>query len=98
MGAAHWPMVSPVRFYNSLTAYFVANMAFSPNMEASVKLILERQEKAFAHLTYLAVWIQNHVPVCEKEKELASASRDEVRREVAAFWRANITTSVSLRA
>lgn len=59
-------------------------------LEGSVNIYLERQEVAFAHLTHLAVWIQDREPV---EEEIASRSRDEVRREVAAFWRANFHRS-----
>ena len=55
-------------------------------MEGSVKLMLERQETAFAHLTYLGVWVQNREPVCMVEEEMALTSRDDVRREVATFW------------
>ena len=59
-------------------------------MEGSVKLMLERQEAAFAHLTYLAVWIQEFVPVCTMEEETALTMRDNVRREIAASWAASI--------
>jgi hypothetical protein len=55
----------------------------------SIKLVLERQEAAFAHLTPLAVWIQNRAPVCSMEKDLAEKMRDDVRREVAAAWNAD---------
>jgi len=63
------------------------------NVEGSVKLMLQRQETAFAHLTYLGVWVQNRAPVCTAEEEMASTSRDDVRREVASFWNANINCS-----
>lgn len=63
------------------------------NMEGSVKLILERQEEAFARLTRLAVWVQNRVPVCVAEEKIASTSRDDVRREVAELWDALINPS-----
>jgi hypothetical protein len=52
--------------------------------------MLERQEAAFAHLTPLAVWIQNRAPVCSTEESVAENLRDSVRREVAAAWDANI--------
>jgi len=57
----------------------------------SVKLVLERQEAAFAHLTPLAVWIQDREPVCFMEERLTEKLRDDVRREVAAVWDADIS-------
>jgi hypothetical protein len=59
--------------------------------EGSVKLMLERQETAFAHLTYLAVWIQKYAPICVANEDLAYLARNDVRREVASFWNAHIT-------
>ena len=56
----------------------------------SVKLMLDRQEKAFTHLTPLAVWIQNRAPVCTTEEKMAEQLRDSVRREAAGVWVANI--------
>jgi len=55
----------------------------------TTKRVLDQQEAAFAHLTPLAVWIQNRVPACMIEKDLAENLRDDVRREVAAAWYAN---------
>jgi hypothetical protein len=46
----------------------------------------ERQEAAFAHLTYLGVWIQKYVPKAKEDEDKARAARNDVRREVAAFW------------
>lgn len=57
----------------------------------SVKLLLGRQEAAFAHLTPLAVWIQDRAPVCAMEESLAEKLRDDVRREIAATWNASIS-------
>jgi len=59
----------------------------------SVKLLLARQESAYGHLTRVGVWIQGHLPVCVKDEEMASTLRDDVRREVAAFWYLNINGS-----
>jgi hypothetical protein len=53
--------------------------------------MLERQEAAFAHLTPLAVWIQDRAPVCSMEANLAEKLRDDVRREVATAWDENIS-------
>lgn len=53
--------------------------------------MLDQQEAAFAYLTPLAVWIQNRAPVCSKEADSAEKLRDDVRREVAAEWNANIS-------
>jgi hypothetical protein len=55
--------------------------------------MLERQEAAFAHLTHLAVWVQDRASVCSDEEKLAEKLRDDVRREVAAVWNANINTN-----
>jgi len=52
----------------------------------------ERQEAAFAHLTYLGVWVQRYAPTCKEGEEKALAARDDVRQEVAAFWNENIDT------
>jgi hypothetical protein len=57
----------------------------------SVKQLLGRQEAAFAHLTPLAVWIQDRAPVCSMEESLAEKLRDDVRREIAAAWNASIS-------
>jgi hypothetical protein len=65
------------------------------NIAGSVKLMLERQEAAFAHLTPLAVWIQNRAPMCSMEETLAEKLRDDVRREVAAGWDAAYGVSSS---
>ena len=62
------------------------------NAEASVKLMLKQQEEAFAHLTRLAVWIQDRVPLSAKEEESALVLRDEARREIAAIWVASINS------
>jgi hypothetical protein len=59
----------------------------------STKLMLERQEAAFAYLTPLAVWIQDRAPVCSKEADEAEKLRDDVRREVVAAWNADISIS-----
>jgi len=56
----------------------------------SIKLLLERQEAAFAYLTPLAVWIQNKAPECLDEADVAERLRDDVRREVATTWNDNI--------
>ena len=52
--------------------------------------MLGRQEAAFAHLTPLAVWIQDRAPACSAEEDLAEQLRDDVRREVAVAWNENI--------
>jgi len=59
-------------------------------VSGSVKLMLGRQEAAFAHLTPLAVWIQDRAPACSAEEDLAEQLRDDVRREVAVAWNENI--------
>lgn len=59
----------------------------------STKLMLEQQEAAFACLTPLAVWIQNRAPVCSKEADETEKLRDDIRREVAAVWNADISIS-----
>ena len=59
----------------------------------STKRMLEQQEAAFARLTPLAVWIQNRAPVCSTEADKAEKLRDDVRREVATTWNADISIS-----
>jgi hypothetical protein len=55
----------------------------------------ERQDAAFAHLTRLAVWVQDYVPVCAVEGDAAIVARDDVRGEVAALWEASINLSLT---
>ena len=47
---------------------------------ASIKVMLDRQDAAFAHLTCLTVWIQDHVLTCAVENEAAMLARDDARR------------------
>jgi len=73
----------------------IYNLMFGGRMMAtgvasSIKLMLQRQETAYAHLTRLAVWTQDRVQVCMTEEKIALTSRDDVREEVAAFWNASI--------
>lgn len=48
--------------------------------------MLDRQDKLFAHLTQLAVWVQNEVPVSEAAQKRANAARDAARARLAALW------------
>jgi hypothetical protein len=60
------------------------------NKKDSIKHEMELQNKQYTRLTHFAVWLQNQVPVCVAEKERALALKDEVRKEVVAFWFANL--------
>ena len=59
----------------------------------STKAMFEQQEAAFAYLTPLAVWIQDRAPVCSKEADEVEKLRDDIRREVAAAWNADVSIS-----
>lgn len=52
----------------------------------SVLLMVEKQDKAFVHLTALAVWVQNRVPVVEEAKNGVEIRRNEQRRQLANLW------------
>ncbi|TDL28049.1 hypothetical protein BD410DRAFT_894160 [Rickenella mellea] len=52
----------------------------------SVLLMVEMQDKAFVHLTALAVWVQNRLPVVEEAKKGAEIRRNEQRRRLANLW------------
>ncbi|KZS93031.1 hypothetical protein SISNIDRAFT_550047 [Sistotremastrum niveocremeum HHB9708] len=58
----------------------------SSGVSKSVKLMLDRQEKAYVHLTNLAVWIQNRVPVCEEDEKAMSIEVQGKRRALATMW------------
>ena len=48
-----------------------------------MKLMLDRQERAFAHLTHLAVWVQERAKPCEAEERKAKERREDARRRLA---------------
>ena len=52
----------------------------------TIEIMLERQETVFGHLTRLAVWIQERVPIVEELLEDAEWRRDGARRRVGALW------------
>jgi len=51
-----------------------------------IQHILDRQDKMFAHLTQLAVWVQNEVPVSASSQKRANAARDAARTRLTALW------------
>lgn len=52
----------------------------------TLKILLDRQEAAFGHLTRLAVWVQDQVPKCESEGKVARWRRDDGRAKLAGYW------------
>jgi hypothetical protein len=78
---------------NLMDAYLFALFEPSFYHAGSTKRLLEQQEAAFAYLTPLAVWIQNQAPVSSKKADEAEKLRDDVRREVAVAWNADIGIS-----
>lgn len=51
-----------------------------------MQLMLERQETAYAHLTRLAVWVQDYVPVALEIETRALLQRDDARQQLAELW------------
>ncbi|TDL24266.1 hypothetical protein BD410DRAFT_115430 [Rickenella mellea] len=66
-------------------------MTSAQRTTASVKVMISKQEKAFVHLTALAVWVQDRVPIVEQEKRLAETARNTSRRELAALWMTSLS-------
>lgn len=64
-------------------ATYAVSAAFSIEQ---IQHMLDRQDKLFAHLTQLAVWVQNEVPVSEAAQKRANAARDAARARLAALW------------
>ena len=48
--------------------------------------MLDKQDKEFTHLTQLAVWIQNEVPISETRERGAIGARDAARARLADLW------------
>jgi hypothetical protein len=65
-------------------------------LAGSIKLMIERQDAAYVHLTRLTIWIQDYVLVCAAEEDAAIVARDDVRGEVAALWEASINRSLTI--
>jgi hypothetical protein len=56
---------------------------------ATIKVMLDKQERAFAHLTNFAVWVQNRVPECEAEEKAAIERCDDARSQLIQLWLEN---------
>ncbi|KAF8579540.1 hypothetical protein K439DRAFT_1663190 [Ramaria rubella] len=59
-------------------------------VSGSIKLMLQKQEIAFACLTRVAVWVQNEVPVAEAGLFATQVVRDKKRQDLVTLWKAHI--------
>lgn len=48
--------------------------------------MLDKQDKVFTHLTQLAVWIQDKVPISEAAERGATGARDAARARLTGLW------------
>jgi len=59
------------------------------SVRKSVRIMIEKQEKAFVHLTGLAVWVQERTLLCEAAEKLAKTRRDDARDRLVGLWTEN---------